>query len=412
MSGLCELGPGRSSKGWPTNRGTVARGTPFPSRTILNLVLPRAFRRIIRHALAGSLALLAAACDHGAPFQNSPDRPRGPFSGQLPRRLTFSIGDDRTPTWLPDGTILYSSERIDRLDHDRCLNVISPEGGTILRQFCQTNPAENDSTNLMEAPAVSPAGRIFYHAVTSWIGQQKLGESKLMLGTAADPANATRLALIPYTAPNGKIHSSIRSPSWTGPETLIYLAEELFYEGSTFLPDTFFTGRDIVQLDVSSGSPVYTVVPGTDDASSVAVTSEPGVIYYTLGGDTRVYRRDAGGAVTVIHDFGALGIARDVAISGNHLVAVVGRSVVWQFELDHGSWVQRDEGGDLDFVDLVGGGSQLYHADSTLFRHPVFAPDGSGVVVEAQPYAPPHTAPDSEFNATNHRADLWLFLIP
>ena len=146
---------------------------------------------------------------------------------------------------------------------------------------------------------------------------QVLSGLKLMLGDAGDPANASRLALIPYTAPNGKIHSSIRSPAWTGPETLVYLAEELFYEGSSFLPDTFFTGRDIVDLDVSTGSPVYTVVPGTDDASSVAVTSEPGVIYYTLGGDTRVYRRDGAGAITVVHDFGAAGIARDVAISGN-----------------------------------------------------------------------------------------------
>ena len=363
-------------------------------------------------ALAGSLGLLAAGCDHGTPFQNSPDRPLGPFSSQIPRRLTFSIGDDRTPTWLPDGDILYSSERIDRLDHDRCFNVMPADGGTIRRQYCPTNPAEDDSTNLMEAPAVSPSGRIFYHAVTSWIGQQKLGESKLMLGDAGDPANASRLALIPYTAPNGKIHSSIRSPAWTGPETLVYLAEELFYEGSTFLPDTFFTGRDIVQLDVSTGSPVYTVVPGTDDASSVAITDEPGVIYYTLGGDTRVYRRDGAGTVTVVYDFGAEGIARDVAISGDHLVAVVGGSVVWQFELDHGSWVQRDEGGDLHFVDLESGSSRVFHADSVLFRHPLFSPDGSRIVVEVQPYAPPHTAPDSDFNATNHRADLWLFLVP
>lgn len=353
------------------------------------------------------------SCDHGTPFQSSPDRPTGPFSNQIPRRLTFNVGDDRTPTWLPDGSgILYSSERIDRLDHDRCFNVLPPDGGTILRQYCPTDPIQDDSTNLMEAPAVSPSGRIFYHAVTSWIGQQKLGESKFMLGSADDPANAARLALIPYTAPNGKIHSSIRSPAWTGPETVTYLAEELFYEGSTFFPDTFFTGRDIVQLDVSSGTPAYTVIPGTDDASSVAVTTEPGVIYYTLGGDTRVYRRDLpSGNVTVVHDFGSAGIARDVAVFGTSLVAVVGQSVVWQNELAHG-WVQRDEGGDLYFVDLASGNTQPFVGDSVLFRHPLFSPDGARIVVEVQPYALPHTVPDSDFNAPNHRADLWLFTVP
>jgi hypothetical protein len=29
--------------------------------------------------------------------------------------------------------------------------------------------------------------------------------------------------------------------------------------------------------------------------------------------------------------------------------------------------------------------------------------------VEVQPWAPVHAEPNSEFNATNHRADLWLF---
>lgn len=380
---------------------------------ILIRVIPRTLHGVILWALTGILVLLGQACDHGSPFQLSPDRPRGPFSDQSPSRLTFSTGDDRTPTWLPDGSgILYSSERIDRVDHDRCLNVLPPDGGTVLRAYCPIDPVQDDSTNLMQAPAVSPEGRIFYHAVTSWIGQQKLGEAELLLGSMTDPANATRLTLVPYTAPNGKIHSSIRSPAWTGPETLVYLAEELFYEGSSFFPDTFVTGRDIALLDVGTGTPGITVVPGTDDASSVTVTAEPGVIYYTLGGDTRVFRRDLGaGSVTIVHDFGSAGIARDAAIHGTNLVAVVGGSVVWQDETAHG-WVQRDEGGNLHMVDLVSGNSQVFLGDSVLFRHPLFSPDGARLVVEVQPYAPPHTVPDSDFNATNHRADLWLFTVP
>jgi hypothetical protein len=31
------------------------------------------------------------------------------------------------------------------------------------------------------------------------------------------------------------------------------------------------------------------------------------------------------------------------------------------------------------------------------------------VVVEVQPFAPVHPEPVSDFTATNHRADLWLF---
>jgi hypothetical protein len=308
---------------------------------------------------------------------------------------------------------MYSSERQDRADHDRCLTVLPAEGGTILRQYCPTDLIQNDSTNLLESPAVSPGGRIFYHQVISWIGQQKLGASSLRLGNSNDPVPAPRLLWLPYTAPNGKIHSSIRSPAWTGPTTLVYLAEMLFYEGSTFYPDTFFTGLDVVRLDVGQGTPVLEVVPGTDYASSVSVTSESGVIYYTLGGDSRVYRRDlTSGAATTVFDFGAGNIARDVTLSGTHLVAVVGRSVVYQFETAHSGYVQRDEGGDLHFVDLRTGSDVVFATDSVLFRHPVFSPDGRRVVVEASPFAPPHTQPRSDYNATNHRDDLWLFEVP
>jgi hypothetical protein len=307
---------------------------------------------------------------------------------------------------------MYSSEREDRRDHDRCLSVQPAGGGTISARYCPTDLVEDDSTNLLESPAISPDGRIFYHQVTSWIGQQKLGESSLQVGDITNPVSSTRITLVPYTASNGRIHSSIRSPVWTSPRTVVYLAEQLFYQGSTFFPDTFFTGLDVVRLDLSGATPVFEAIPGTDYASSVTVSGEPDVIYYTLGGDSRVYRRDlTTGSVTVIHDFGGP-IARDVSLKGNTLVAIVGRSVLYQFESAHGGYVQRDEGGDLHFVDLVAGTDSTFSTDSVLFRHPVLSPDGKHIVVEVTPYAPVHIGPSSEFNATNHRADLWLFDVP
>jgi WD40 repeat protein len=362
-----------------------------------------------RRPLIAAIALLAA-CDHSSAFQPERPVPAPPFSSSLPRRLTFSPGDDRTPAWLPDGSgIIYSTEREDLNDHDRCLAILPPEGGTVRRRFCRADPVHADSTDLMEAAAVGPDGRIFFHQVVSWIGQQKLGASALMLGQADDPIAANRLRPLPYTATSGRIHSSVRIPQWIGPDSLVYLAEQLFYEGSSFFPDTFYTGLDVVLLDLSGTTPDFQVVPGTDYASSVAVSEEPGVIYYTLGGDSRVFRRTlATGEVTAVHDFGAGNIARDVQVRGNALVAVVGRSVLYRFEDAHGL-VQRDEGGDLAFVDLGTGAASVFSTDTVLFRHPMISPDGLRVVVEVQPYAPVHADPDSEFNATNHRADLWLF---
>jgi WD40 repeat protein len=361
-------------------------------------------------ALVAYLSLPTMSCGHSSPVEPEPYPPAPPFSTLSPHRLTFNVGDDRTPSWLPDGTgIIYSTEREDRTDHDRCLAVLPPEGGTIQTSYCQLFPVYDDSTDLMESPAVAPDGRIFFHQVISWIGRQKLGASTLRLGRADDPVHAAMLRDLPYAAPNGRTHSSIRSPQWINEDSLVYLGEQLFYEGSTFYPDTFYTGLDVVLLDLSGAAPVYEIVPGTDYASSVAVSADGGAIYYTLGGDSRVFRRVlSSGEVTTVYDFGAGNIVRDAQVRENHLVAIVGRSVLYRLEDAHG-YVQRDEGGDLAVVDLGAGSSTVFGTDTVLFRHPVISPDGSRVVVEAQPYAPVHSEPDSEFNATNHRADLWLF---
>jgi hypothetical protein len=164
-----------------------------------------------------------------------------------------------------------------------------------------------------------------------------------------------------------------------------------------------------VLLDLSGAAPALSVLSGTDYASSVSLSDEPGVVYYTLGGDSRVFRRALeSGDVTAVHDFGAGNIVRDVQVRGTSLVAVVGRSVLYRFEDAHG-YVQRDEGGDLAFVDLSSGGTVFFSTDTVLFRHPMISPDGSRVVVEVQPFAPVHAEPQSDFNAPNHRADLWLF---
>ena len=337
-----------------------------------------------------------------------PIPPAPPFSDVLPHRLTFNLGDDRTPSWLPDGSgIIYSSEQETRPDHDRCLTVLPPEGGTIRSSYCRLDPFHDDSTDLMESPVVSPGGRIFFQQVTSRIGRQKRGPAALMVGAAGDPWSATQVGLMPYTAPNGRLHSSLRTPQWLG-DTLIYLAEQLFWEGSTFYPDTFYTGLDVVLLNLS-GAPRLEVVPGTDYASSVAVSEDRLGIYYTLGGDGLIYHRVlATGVVDTVYDFGAGTVARDVQVRGNHLVAVVGGSVLFKLEDAHG-YVQRDEGGNLALVDLSTGSSQVLLGDTVLFRHPTISPDGSRMVIEVQPYAPVHPGPVSDYTATNHRADLWLF---
>ena len=364
------------------------------------------------HWLVALVLFASMACEHSSPAESEPPLPLPPFSSTSPVRLTFNVADDRTPSWLPDGSgIIYSSERHDRSDHDRCLNVLPPGGGTISASYCQLSPIHDDSTDLMESPAMNADGRLFYHRIVSWVGQQKLGFSALVLGSRESPLQATVVQPLPYTAPNGRFHSSIRSPQWIGRDSLLYLAEQLFYEGSTFYPDTFYTGLDAAILDLSGATPRVEIIPGTDYASGVALGEDGQTLYYTLGGDSRVYRRSLStGEVTTLYDFGPGTIVRDPQVRGTLLVAVVGGSVLYRFEDAH-SYVQRDEGGDLVFVNLSDGSRSLFSGDSVLFRHPVISPDGSHLVVEVQPFAPVHGEPDSDFNAPTHRADLWLFAL-
>ncbi|HVX87461.1 MAG TPA: hypothetical protein VG940_00935, partial [Gemmatimonadales bacterium] len=199
---------------------------------------------------------------------------------------------------------------------------------------------------------------------------------------------------------------------WTARDRFVFLGVLEFFQGSTFYPDTFFTGQQIVEGHlVDDLTTDFTVVPGTDWASSVAVGDDSTAIYYTLGGDSLVYRRDlVSGVVDTVHNFGTGRVVRDVSVRGTTLAAVVGDSVIFSYEAAHDGMVQRDEGGGLAVVDLTTGVERTYSLSPTkLFRHPEISPDGTLLAVEVQPYAVPTLAVLSDFNADNHRADIWLF---
>jgi hypothetical protein len=107
-----------------------------------------------------------------------------------------------------------------------------------------------------------------------------------------------------------------------------------------------------------------------------------GEIYYTVGGDTRVFRRDlASGDVTVVHDFGPGAIARDVDVVGGRMTAVVGGHVAFVDEPSLGP-TQFDSGGVVHVVDLDSGADQALTQIGLVFRKPVLSPAGDRIVAE------------------------------
>ena len=142
------------------------------------------------------------------------------------------------------------------------------------------------------------------------------------------------------------------------------------------------SGLDILLITPSEGEGGVTFVPGTHYASSVTLGATGDTIYYTMGGDSRVYRRALqSGVVDTIFDFAPLGIARDVRIAPDGLVAVVGGAVGFVADSLLGM-LQVDSGGPVLHVRLSTGEITMLGETWDLWQHPVLAPDGSAVILE------------------------------
>ncbi len=348
------------------------------------------------------LAAVVVACDHPAPFKPGDYTPNGPLGGGPAVRLTYNPGTDLAPIWLPgDSGIFYSAQRIDRVDLDRCFAVLPPTGGAISRYACRTS-AGDDSVDVFEGAALDSSGQIAYVRARSHrlpVRPVTPDVQALVVATLGDPNAVRVLQALPYTAPSTHQHTGISHIGWLAPRRLVYLGERVTYPRpcSSCAPDTVRTGVEVVTLDFSSATPIVTVVPTTDSASSVAVGATGDTIYFTRNGDSRVYRHVFSSNQTdTIHDFGIAGIARDVGLANGRLVAVVGGNVIYVVDSVLGP-SQVDAGGELHVVTLATGAETVLGNASSRFRRPALSPDGTRVATELW---------------TSGSSDLWLLEVP
>src|SRR5256885_16043705 len=116
----------------------------------------------MRAALSG-LLLLLAACDHSRPFSFTPgtEGPWGNGSGGMPRRLTFSLGDDRNAA-VTGGLVVFSRLEASALaTQERCLALLPVDGGTLRGEYCPRGPVSLADTfvDTWTEPALSPDDR-------------------------------------------------------------------------------------------------------------------------------------------------------------------------------------------------------------------------------------------------------------
>jgi len=354
---------------------------------------------------------LGLACDHTAPFGPGQYEPRGPYTHSAPMRLTFNLGQDLAPAWMPAGSeVLYTVERLDDSTRSRCLARLPGGGGARLATLCDPDPLAADSTIVYEAAAPARDGRLAFVRGASLFRFDRAPSTRyLALATVSDPERFRVLARFLFRSPAGQLEENAADIGWVDDSTIVYLAEA-WQPPPGELPagDTLIYGLEIGLVDLRGGGAALSIVPGTQWASSVAVGDTAGVIYYTLGGDSRVFRRSlATGDVSVLFDFGSAGIARDVQVRDGRLVAVVGGQVSFAFDSTRDQFVQSDEGGVLHVVELGTGTDVATPLSDNFYRHPAL--DAAGhVVVEGYAF----TVDDLGDTTRTTVADLWRFDVP
>jgi hypothetical protein len=333
-----------------------------------------------RAAAAVALAGLAtvAACEHAQPFGRADLGPNQPFGFAFPRQLTFSRLGDVDPAFLPaDSGIIYSLS-LDRPDGDHCLGVMPAAGGHVTTTICHTGPFDADSTNALWMPAPGPMGLLAYLRDGSAIGATDPSSSELVLAPWGAPDPGRVLVRFPYTDSGGSLVTGIRDLQWWHAGTLVFRSGVLTFTTPPMPVDTLFSANEIVRLDLVGDSVQRTSVPNTAGATSVATDSL--ALYYTLPGDSRVYRLLEGAPTpTVWYDFGAAGAPTRIRVAGRVLAALVGDSI-YDVHVGAGTTTVLGLPDSLQVVDIA-----LSHAGDRL----VAAASASG--------APP---------------DLWLLVVP
>ena len=341
----------------------------------------------MRRCAALLLAVGATACSHGEPYAFGVEPLSGAHAPGTFTRMTFNAGDDQQPAWFPDGaSFIYSAQRLDRADQDRCLAIMPAAGGTISDMVCQRTPGSADSMEVFESPSPGPDGRVaFLYSSFDLFRLTSYHSRDLYVSGLDSPlVRRSRRFAYPYQAPGGIEHDGVTRISWRSPTQFAYVATLPHYpQPCKFCRPDVATPVEIVLVDLAGDSASATMVPNTIYATSVAAAGTD-TLYYTLLGDSRVFRRVLSlNHDSVIHDFGTGIIARDVQVLGNRLFAIVGGDVNIELLIGMG-WVQNDDGGEIRILRLDDGSVMAVTGAGRLFRRAALSPDGRLLLAESR----------------------------
>jgi hypothetical protein len=336
--------------------------------------------------------MVLAACEHTGPASAADPGGDGPFVPGEPLRLTYEPGSgQRTPQWSRTSSEIIYAYPGDKNQFDMssgCVGALPAAGGSRGRAYCDTDAAARDTTSLLTAwPAEAPDGRVVFEHRRFRRFASFPFKSQLVVRASLQTHNVPVLPL-PFFA-NGKSQGGVTHPAWLDAERIIFVGRGVVVTSN----DSVSTGQDIFTFVVADSVPGLAVVPGTTWASSLDLDPSGDTLYYTISGDSMVYRRAlSSGTVDTIFNFGALGIARDVRVRNGRLVAIVGGTVSWGVHESLGM-AQKDGGGPIYAVTLPAGTPTLLTFPTDQYQHLAISPDGEYVVA-------------------SHLGDLWRLSLP
>ena len=328
--------------------------------------------------------LLLLGCGHSEPFTNPDTGTDQPFDPGPPVRLTANRGGDFEPAWLADGSgTLYSVSDPGREDRDVCLAMI-PAGSNRQSELWCDVPEGFERSDAVHAAGPGPDGRLAFLATATGLTNALPEDLGLRVAPTVDPTGGAEVLHLPYTR-GAVLFNWVGRIRWLEGDRLAYLGQRLLVrqQCANFVcapPDTTVASLGVEELALGSSMPA--ALPGTAGATGLATLAEGAVVLYTLAGDSRIFRRNlSSGEVTVAHDFGAAGIARDLDAAESRVVAVVGGLVGQVTDPDLGP-IQWDSGGVLHLVDLDDNSDAPLPDGGRLYRRPALSPAGDLVMAE------------------------------
>lgn len=259
----------------------------------------------IAASLGLSAALLALACGHSESFLTATDNQTAPFAGGTDARLTYNGDQDYWPTWTEDSSgVLYAYVDAGRPDHDRCIGLLNPNGGTRIWQMCDNQPGHADSTDSFAGFALGRDGRLLYEEASAKVGTEAPSTKVLWLADSAHPFTRRKLLTLPVQV-GGMAVDWLADIAWTGASDFIALAQE-YTPVSRCAPhicaadDSAFVGRFVVRGHIDAAGAALTPIAGTDGANSYALAESGNSIVFSQRSGTQLYGVAVVGGTSVL----------------------------------------------------------------------------------------------------------------